>query len=379
MHDEFDTNFHKRKQAGEIMMHNLYSERHEAERVGGNGPLYGPTSTISCSGINQTPQFEETGAWIDRVYAAVAGGTLAGTGSYLPTMRSLASESDISALVVEASTKALNDRGRSDANLWETLAESNKALGTLTGIFKSGTKVLDSQLKGHTFKAAKDGSSGYLAWRYGIKPIISDVHAVTEGLRRKVGRVRKVTRASKVFDHYDQKTLTYTGNSAFDLDLHQQVFDRGSVKAVSVDEYVATMLNNIGFTSKGLLTLPWELVTASFVADWIANIGDLIGALAPTTDWTNLGSCVVVKRETWLTYTASSTRPKTGWQVYRPATGGFTRRLYSTRRIAGPLTPGFTIRSDFKFWNGQRALDALTLLAQRVSVPSRAFRAVKGA
>lgn len=357
--DEVVPHFHQRRQKGEVFFNFMHRVEEDAARDSGQGPTRRSTVTYTtCGGVPYYYGYRDIGNQVENLYSVAIGQPL--TVGRVPPIRDLFG-SRLSDLIVETSTRVQNDRGRSDSNLWESLAEADKALGTFTGIFKSTLRTLNSR-KLKTF--SKDGAASYLAWRYGIKPMIQDVNAVREGLESKVGRVRKTTRAKSTVSNYAQRTVTYSGQ--FIVDISEQSFDTVVVRGMSLDEHVASEFENIGFSSKGLITLPWELVRYSFVYDWFANFGEFLGAMTPAFGWTQLGSCIVVDRDQRNQITAIGTRPSTGWAIDVPCSGGYTYRYYSRTRYVGLPRPAIVVKSDFRFSNLTRCADALSLLAQRV-------------
>jgi hypothetical protein len=134
---------------------------------------------------------------------------------------------------------------------------------------------------------------------------------------------------------------------------------------MALDEVDLSFLGNLGFPLKGLITLPWELQSYSFVADWFANIGDYIGSLAPSVGYNMLGSCMVEHRVTVNTYTSTGVNKTNGtWTLDAPITGTFSIvREETTRR---PLAArGLVIKNDFKLDEFTRSADAFALLASR--------------
>jgi hypothetical protein len=188
---------------------------------------------------------------------------------------------------------------------------------------------------------------------------------VIDGLEKKVGRMRKTTRAKLILDSDIQsRVVRYAG--AFSVDILETVSDRVEIRAMSLDEHIVSELNNIGFSSKGLITLPWELMKRSFVLDWFVTMGDFLGAMTPAFGWTQLGSCYVIKRDQGLSIGSHGTYPGAELAIDLPCSGGFTYLRDTRERVVGLPAPGVVVRSDFRFSNLTRALDAFSLLAQQV-------------
>lgn len=357
MSDVVVPNFHKRRLQGEVFFNHLVKNQIRASRTGGTGVQRRQTNMpINCSGINRYTGYRDVGNQVENLYSVVKTGALCG---YLPALVSVVSSNDINSGVVEAQTRALNERGRTDANLWETFAELDKALGSLTGIFSDTYRTMRSRnLRGFV----KNASRGYLGWRYGIKPMLSDVNAVIEGLKLKTGSSRQTSRGKVLIQNVQNKTLTYSG-SGYVVNMLEQAAHTVSIRAMSLDDVDLSMLNNIGFTTKGLVTLPWELVNKSFVLDWFLNVGDFIGSISPSPGWRQLGSATTIQEDWVLSISAVGTSAAANFSIEVPCSGGYTVHQTIKNRFPGPFTPGIAVKSDFRFDKVTRCLDALSLLA----------------
>lgn len=115
----------------------------------------------------------------------------------------------------------------------------------------------------------RSAASAYLAWLYGIRPLISD--------------------AQRIMDHWDEFTMRPVGkplyaevrDSEFQLPAQYGFRYAGTVsRGVSTGAY-AHIINPdlVKFSRMGLtspLSLAWELTTLSFVVDWFLHIGNFI-------------------------------------------------------------------------------------------------------
>jgi hypothetical protein len=361
MADVLVERFRTRRANGEVFMNPLSFIQVEASRSQGVPPRYVKISDPkACSGgtkyytITQDPN-----TW-EQTYAGDIGLTSTGNERY-PYVKSLVSDNDLNGMVVEASTSCLNSRGRTDTNLYETLAESDRVLGTLTGVFRNAYQTFN---KRGIKSFLKESTGGYLGYRYGIKPLVQDVHSVLRGMKAGTGSIRQTTRASVRQFRYETSELVHR-DSALILNFHQQWWDEVEIRAMSLDEYVRTALSNLGLSTKGLITLPWELTSYSFVLDWFLNVGDFIGAMTPAIGWENKGSCVTITRKRTLVVGPTSCNPAAGWSVDTAPSGSY--KVTHTSKVRSPgLSPGVVVRSDFRFSNATRCLDAFSLLMQRV-------------
>jgi hypothetical protein len=126
------------------------------------------------------------------------------------------------------------------------------------------------------------------------------------------------------------------------------------------------MLNNIGFSGKNLLTLPWELIPYSFVVDWFANIGDFVGAITPSLGVKQLGTAATIERTNTMEANIVGISAPTGWTINVPGFGSYKTSLNSRNRATTLPSPRIVIKNDFRFSNLTRVLDATGLLLQKI-------------
>nr|URG15648.1 MAG: maturation protein [Leviviridae sp.] len=350
--------YHARKAKGEVFFNPYSSARRQVTLVSGAPLDYRRINISTCSAPLRYYRVKLNDA-VQHMYGTAVGVDRS-VYPLLPPDIDLLGHSVMSDLISEASTSVNSERGRSkDGNLWETLAESDKALGALTGIFVQTRKALLSRnLKSFT----RESSSGYLGYRYGLKPLMKDVQMVIDGLQADTGRVRRTTRESVDARESRLQSLPYVVPE-FSASFMLNCTDEATVRAMSLDEYFNSTLNNIGISTKGLITLPWELLRFSFVLDWFVNAGELLGSMVPAIGWTQLGSCYTVSRKRTLQVNLLSINPGTGFAINTAPSDSLLMEYDTKTRIPG-LAPGqLVIKSDFRFSKLTRCLDALSLLS----------------
>jgi len=282
------------------------------------------------------------------------------------------SSSKMNRMINLATTSVWNKRGRggSESNLYESLAEVDKTLGMLTGYLNSARKIAEAAKRSNPREFLREASAVYLMTRYGFAPTVNDIFNTLEALQANVGVVLESSRAQEVMEdstsfatsqQYELRPLQFTG-----LMTQQTVV---KVRVLSVDQYNRTILDALGLSFKNLATLPWELLKMSFVYDWFANVGDLIGALTPAFGLKQIGSCIVITTEQTNTYNLLGTNllDSTNYTLYNganPCSCKQTKKKYS--RSIGLGAPMLAIRLDFKLDHLLRAADAATLLLQRM-------------
>jgi hypothetical protein len=150
--------------------------------------------------------------------------------------------------------------------------------------------------------------------------------------------------------------------------------DEVTVRARTLDEVDFSVANNIGFSVKGLTSLPWELVPYSFVADWFVNVGDYIRALTPVPGLKLLDDSLTIERVVKTIYSAGPTSLlNNDYSITRPVSGSISSTLKTkTRSRLG--APKLVVRSDFRFDKALRIADGLALAAQRLDSAVMGYR-----
>jgi len=323
------------------------------------------SKSISCTTTGWKAEYDAKGPWLRHFLPSETW-----EGHTVPTMYTALASGDFSRVATEVSTSVLNKRGRSDSNLWETMAEASKTLGMLSQPLqkafrwhKAFEQALSRDRAGRF--TAKSFSNAWLAYRYGIRPVISDIENVLKALKTAAGKQRKTTRAQSTI----RSTAAFSGSGTLGVLVQPYtvtVEDYYTVRGMSLDDVDWNFFEDLGFTSKGLATLPWELVRYSFVVDWAVNLGDFLGALVPAVGWKMLGSCLVADRVTTCVYNAGNTvLNSSSYELVRPISGTVAVTRHSKQRSVGLSAPGITVKSDFRLDDPTRIVDAATLLAQR--------------
>lgn len=210
-----------------------------------------------------------------------------------------------------------------------------------------------------------------MATHYGVMPIISDISAIVKGMQDAIGARIDTSRsqgsiaATKSYSG-SGLWLPYNNVSPHGFNYTNTETENFSVRCTSIDSLEAGLLYNLGFSTKGLLTLPWELANKSFVVDWFVNIGDFLGAIIPAFGNHNMGSCHVIKKTILKVHTIQGTYsaiPSSYTELTGPS-GGATYEHTYTERIKGLPKIGVVVKSDFRLDNIMRAADAISLLVQ---------------
>jgi hypothetical protein len=358
MDDVVTPRFFSRKREGKVTFNPMTKVRRFSEVVdGGQGAWYRAIA-ISCPATGAHFEVEHVdnafGWYLNPIYP---------TPITIPTV-TIIPEKEVSDLITEVCTKCAAERGKADNNLFESVAEYKQ---TLRMFLKPQNSLFKFFNKNGKKMSKLSPENAWLAYRYGLKPFIKDVSGIIEGLSKTTGLKRVTTRAKGEISR-QESINTVSTRGVTTVTINNQTIDTVRVRAMSLDEYVATTASNIGFTAKGLITVPWELVPYSFVADWFVNVGDYLNALAPAPGYNQLGSCYTVERITSNIYTPVSTTIVSGSGYENPPlrpVSGTLRSVLETKTRSALVTPGLIVKNNFKLTDAVRAADAIALLKQQ--------------
>lgn len=279
----------------------------------------------------------------------------------------LVSEAQLADARVEAATQCLSARGvDSNSDLWETLGEYHQTLELIRNPLSIYRNWQISRFKrGDGWSTARSAADLWVQLRYGLLPLVRDVQGIIDGLSKQIGVKRLTSRGSvKIHEHYSTDDTRVWNQNQMRMTTSIDLTYKANVRATSLDEVMLTTANNVGFSSKRLLTVPWQLLNKSFVVDWFVNLGAFLEAVAPVFGCKQLGACLVVKKEMILSLNLTNFEwLSTAHTPVSAPTGSFTQTLTSTVRSPLP-SPGIVIKNDFRMAKPTRALDALALAYQ---------------
>lgn len=208
-------------------------------------------------------------------------------------------------------------------------------------------------------------ANAWLALTYGWTPLLNDVKNAAETLAEinlsEENRVIRVTARTGLEDLYYLNDFSFSVNPV--------ITGRQSVKVkesrFGVWRCKPTSWNNVG--SLGLLnplSVAWELVPLSFVADWFLPIGRYLEGLDVPMRFQHLGGTLGYRREVW------STGSQLKLYGQSQATSKQFSHYYATI-VRTPLTGAPTVGLSSIIFEpnigGKRAMSAISLLRQSMT------------
>lgn len=172
-------------------------------------------------------------------------------------------------------------------------AYSSLRKGNVSGVFNALLGTGNRPPKGWK-RTIRDttgvASDSWLAWQYGVRPLISDLQGAVEEYW-KVRAVAPVIRRYKLGASNDERagatlvtasppqTITTTATQKASIVCYAEFQDSAQAWDQSADR--------LGLTNPALLA--WELIPYSFVIDWFINVGEFLEASGSFTGLERLG------------------------------------------------------------------------------------------
>jgi hypothetical protein len=367
--DTVTPSFRVRSRRGEIII-TPYTTTTEEHGVSGEG--YRLQHGVTCVA---------TGAKLIDTYDGPVQFAVHLGGAKLPPI-SLITDAEINSAIGVAATQAWANSNGSDAQVLTDLGESRQTMDMfrrpasslqplLRAINRSRQARLLSGLGQGTVQTA---SALWLQYRYGVRPLVSSVNSICQALARPRVRMRNTYRGRYTLSRTASPLSTLTeGVVRSQVQEHQT--DLVEIRTGILIEEVVEISTRLGIDASGMLSLPWELVPFSFVADWFINVGSFLQAISPSLTKRPLGTWYTVKRvrnRRMILYGSSVIPPSTS--VLLRGNNGERYSFYTTKtRVPALPGPSLTFRPQAlsNVFADLRGLDSFALALQNLG---RIFR-----
>lgn len=360
--------YHKRIRAGELIVNpykNVVTERFNSI----NGVIV--RASTACSGNGLFVVQERDGPQLTSILQ---------NGSHengLFTPSGVLTQDRINQLLSLTSTQAYSRVVQADAQLLVILGELKKTLHDvkhpLDAFLKFLRKAKRDQLNAadkakRLLTLAEWIQSEWLRYRFGIRPLISDI----EGLLKAAGKDVKTGWQRALAKDLDQGTSTSSHvlqHGDVDTTYIEDVTDTLRVKVGLMFEAEVSPADFFGLNAKGIGAAAWELIPFSFVVDWLFNVGTYINTFNPLTSIPIRGRYSVVERVIVATRTPTGSviaRNTTQSVMVRAMTGQEGVTITSKTRSNTIPDPSLTSRINLKSFSFKdlRILDSVALAGQ---------------
>jgi hypothetical protein len=192
-------------------------------------------------------------------------------------------------LLQGARTECMLKLNDGKVNLGNTLGESLTTAEMLADTGSGLLRLLHDAKRGRWSQIAKEYGvvldtlgNGYLAWKYGWKPLCSDIYEIHKQLTSRSNQSHRLS-ASRT------KSASYSGpDSSYGLPVDVKAKTRCTVKVYAeISDSVLAKSASYGLNNP--LSLTWELIPWSFVADWFMPVGNTLAALSSHDGLTFVG------------------------------------------------------------------------------------------
>lgn len=351
MSDTVTPGYKERSAAGEVIMTPLTSSditRYQAVTSQGYIVRTGiPTQWYQYGGALRT--LETHGVGPGSVLTQAAGGFIIPYSTY-------------DQLASEVSTAVLSKIGRASTDTWENMAEARKSLNMLWSPLSSWFAF---ERKAKMKSVGMSAANAWLMYRYGIRPLVGSVHDIMTAVQNGLKTERVTSRATRSVSASEPISGTRVGYGVT-YQYTGMKTESAIVRGMSLDELTTDWRYQYGLDAKSLLTLPWNLISYSFVVDWFVNVADLIGALGQVFQPASLGRALVTKQVATCTISATSTAWPSGYTIVTPYSGIVREDALRTQRSVGLKSPSLVVKSDFRFHDMTRLVDAVALVGQQL-------------
>lgn len=277
-------------------------------------------------------------------------------------------------LQIATRNKAFAKLQSSDFGTGVFLGELGETINLLRYPFRELAALLNSR---NWKQAAKGSSSAWLQVRYGFMPIYNDIMSLYELLLKKAAsqHLKMLRRRSKLLAP-PKVTMNNRSHGGLGFNWTRVQRDTISVKSVSTIHYTTSMnawLQTLGVWGLSPYQIPevaWELVSLSFVVDWIVRVGDWISAITPNPQL-QIKGCQTSQVITAERQVTASNPNMTLWKTLEAKPSTFTWTGSLLKRMIDPSQPAYMPAFNPSLLSFNQKMDSLALTVQKLLQASR--------
>lgn len=211
------------------------------------------------------------------------------------------------------------------------------------------------------------GSDTWMEFRYGMRPMISDIANIQKLFDKQANRVSRVYHPARAGE---RESLTWTSDGSTALGSFVHYWHNYGRREISYHVGLTyrkkfnfpAFMHEHGMAIQDLPNVLWELTPLSFVADWYFSCGDWLRAITPNPAVNYIGGFLSRKVDETLVHRIT----KSMYGAYTGESGAFaTGRLQYLNRTAAPGLPALPVRK-VSLLGLERSIDSVILTMQRI-------------
>lgn len=242
------------------------------------------------------------------------------------------------------------DAGLFAAEIGQTVKLLRNPLSSLLDMTK---KILRSGGSTNLLGKLASGASGqYLSYRYGLMPLMMDIEAALRLLKTDLAG-----KSGKLMSKTARRTVEFSNTESFSLAANYDTWkvnvdgkyeDTCTVHIYYRMTHPFTTAQLLGLDVRNIPGFVWEMTGYSFVADWLANLGDVLSAMALPPNIEIVGAVVTHKlKENLSATTADPVYAYTCHRVHNPSVyKRTTERLVRTVVQPNNVKPSFGVNRE---------------------------------
>jgi hypothetical protein len=288
-----------------------------------------------------------------------------------------------------ARLRAMSKMNNKDVDLGTAFAEAGKTAQLVGDIAHFSVNVLRALYKrdlpafrrafesdvSHSLPKGQSVVDGYLAYHYGVKPMLQEVAGLTQAITR-LPPEQWAIRSKGSYANEATKSQSGIGFGSSHISYTTKLRESNRTVMTAVRLPITRyqdVLWSLGLDDP--LSTAWELTPFSFVYDWLMPVGDWLASINASKYYTNwsIVSTDYIREETFA-------KGDKGWvpisgMTYESQVKGFVKTLYIKRSAAAgyPFTT-LPIKNPFSFDHAAKGLSLLATTLSRGGEPPRFLR-----